>query len=171
MPSVCSLELIISRCLRMNNIQGGFFSYKDFRQSLNQPPVNARLWTGSELANMRQSLEDSEIDIVALAHDNSTAGCKLTPGMAVSMQWLKPGTTLNGHAHAWWHLFIIQSGSGVLTLDEADEVSVNCGDVLLVPAWTRHGFVNTSATESLTMLNMSNMPQMALLSNAADVMV
>ncbi|MHC8322177.1 cupin domain-containing protein [Pseudomonas sp. GB2N2] len=155
----------------MNNIQGGFFSYKDFRQSLNQPSLSARVWRGGELTDMRKNLEASEIDIVALAHDNTTDGCKLTPGMAVSMQWLKPGTTLVGHAHAWWHLFIIQSGGGALTLGDADEVSVNPGDVLLVPAWTRHGFVNTSATEPLAMLNMSNMPQMAQLSNAADVMV
>ena len=155
----------------MNNIQGGLFSYKDFRQSLNQPPVNARVWKGDELTGMRQNLKDSEVDIVALAHDDSTEGCKLTPGMAVSMQWLKPGTTLNGHAHSWWHLFIIQSGSGALTLGDADAVNVSPGDVLLVPAWTRHGFVNTSATEPLAMLNMSNMPQMAQLSSAADATV
>lgn len=128
------------------------------------------MWKDGELTDIRQSLEASEIDIVALAHDNSTEGCKLTPGMAVSMQWLKPGTELNGHAHSWWHLFIIQSGSGELTLGDAEAVSVSPGDVLLVPAWTRHGFVNTSAIESLAMLNMSNMPQMALLSNAADAM-
>ncbi|MHC8368475.1 cupin domain-containing protein [Pseudomonas sp. ZT5P21] len=155
----------------MNNIQGGFFSYKVFRQSLSQPLANARVWKGDELTDMRQRLEASEVDIVALAHDNSTEGCKLTPGMAVSMQWLKPGTALNGHAHAWWHLFIIQSGSGTLTLGDADAVYINPGDVLLVPAWTRHGFVNTSATEPLAMLNMSNMPQMAQLSNAADATV
>jgi gentisate 1,2-dioxygenase len=65
---------------------------------------------------MRQTLEASDVDIVALAHDNTLEGCQLTPGMAVSMQWLVPGSTLNGHAHAWWHLFIIQSGSGTLSL-------------------------------------------------------
>lgn len=155
----------------MNNIQGGFFSYNDFRQSLNQPPVNARVWKGNELTDMRHNLKDSEVDIVALAHDDSIEGCKLTPGMAVSMQWLKPGTMLNGHAHSWWHLFIIQSGNGTLTLADAEAVNVSPGDVLLVPAWTRHGFVNTSATEPLAMLNMSNMPQMAQLSSAADATV
>ena len=151
----------------MNNVQGAFFSYKDFRQSLHQPPLGARVWTADELAEVRQRLETSEVDIVALAHERTIEGCKLTPGMAVSMQWLKPGTVLNGHVHAWWHLFIIQSGSGALTLGEADEVGVSAGDVLLVPAWTRHGFVNTSATEPLTMLNMSNMPQMELLAGSA----
>ncbi|VVP13618.1 hypothetical protein PS838_03467 [Pseudomonas fluorescens] len=151
----------------MNNVQGAFFSYKDFRQSLHQPPAGARVWKAAELAGVRQSLESSEVDIVALAHERTIEGCKLTPGMAVSMQWLKPGTVLNGHVHAWWHLFIIQSGSGALTLGEADEVGVSAGDVLLVPAWTRHGFVNTSATEPLAMLNMSNMPQMELLTGSA----
>lgn len=151
----------------MNNVQGAFFSYKDFRQSLHQPLVSARVWKAAELAGVRQGLESSEVDIVALAHERTIEGCKLTPGMAVSMQWLKPGTVLNGHVHAWWHLFIIQSGSGALTLGDADEVGVSAGDVLLVPAWTRHGFVNTSATEPLAMLNMSNMPQMELLAGSA----
>jgi gentisate 1,2-dioxygenase len=154
----------------MNNVQGAFFSYKDFRQSLHQPPLSARVWKEGELTDMRERLAASEIDIIALAHDNSVEGCKLTPGMAVSMQWLIPGSELNGHAHAWWHLFIIQSGSGELTLGDADAVSIGQGDVLLVPAWTPHGFVNTSATEPLAMLNLSNMPQMALLSNAGDRM-
>lgn len=155
----------------MNNVRGGFFSYKDFRQSLKRSPGSARVWKQDELVDMRQSLAASEVDIVALAHDNSLEGCRLMPGMAVSMQWLIPGSTLTGHAHSWWHLFIIQSGSGTLTLGDADAVNISPGDVLLVPAWTRHGFVNTSATEPLAMLNMSNMPQMALLSNAADATV
>ena len=46
----------------MNNIQGGFFSYKDFHQSLTRPPVNARVWKGDELTDMRQSLAASEVD-------------------------------------------------------------------------------------------------------------
>ena len=152
----------------MNNVQGAFFSYKDFRQSLDRQPIKPRVWKGAELSDMRQILEASDVDIIALAHDNTLEGCQLTPGMAVSMQWLVPGSTLDGHAHAWWHLFVIQCGSGVLTLGDADEVNVSSGDVLLVPAWTRHGFVNTSKHEPLAMLNMSNMPQMALLSNFAD---
>lgn len=152
----------------MNNLQGAFFSYKDFRQSLDRQPIKPRVWKGTELSDLRQTLENSDVDIVALAHGNHTDGCQLTPGMAVSMQWLVPGSTLAGHAHAWWHLFIIQSGSGALSLGEAEDVNVAPGDVLLVPAWTRHGFVNTSATEPLAMLNISNMPQMALLSNHVD---
>ena len=95
----------------MNNVQGAFFSYKDFRQSLDRQPIKPRVWRCSELGDMRQTLEASDVDIVALAHDNTLEGCQLTPGMAVSMQWLVPGSTLTGHAHAWWHLFIIQSGS------------------------------------------------------------
>jgi gentisate 1,2-dioxygenase len=152
----------------MGNFQGAFFLYKDFRNSLHHKPTSPKVWKGAELADLPQLLEASEVDIVALAHDKSKEGCEVTPGMAVAMQWLKPGVVLNGHAHSWWHLFVIQSGHGLLTLGDADEVNVSSGDVLLVPAWTRHGFVNTSAVQPLAMLNMSNMPQMALLSNFAD---
>lgn len=152
----------------MDNVQGAFFSYKDFRQSLHHRPVSPRVWKGTELADMRRTPDDSEVDIVTLAHDKSIDGCEVTPGMAVAMQWLAPGAVLNGHSHSWWHLFVIQSGNGTLTLGDADEASVSSGDVLLVPAWTKHGFVNTSTDEQLAMLNMSNMPQMALLSNFAD---
>jgi hypothetical protein len=51
----------------MNNVQGVVFSYNDFRQSLHQPPVSARVWKGGELTDIRQSLLASEVDIVALA--------------------------------------------------------------------------------------------------------
>jgi gentisate 1,2-dioxygenase len=152
----------------MNSVQGAFFSYKDFRQSLVQQPLKPRVWKDVELTAMRKSLEASDVDIVALAHHSSLDGCSLTPGMAVSMQWLIPGAELIGHVHAWWHLFIIQSGNGTLTLGDAEAVGVGSGDVLLVPAWTRHGFVNTSATEPLAMLNISNMPQALLLANHND---
>ena len=151
----------------MNNVQGAFFPYKEFRQSLHEQQHGARVWTEGELVAMRQKLATSEVDIVALAHDESIEGCRLTPGMAVSMQWLIPGSALQGHVHCWWHLFVIQSGTGTLTLDDEAPVIIGQGDVLLVPAWARHGFVNTSSTEPLAMLNMSNMPQMALLSSSA----
>jgi gentisate 1,2-dioxygenase len=152
----------------MDNFQGAFFSYKDFRQSLHHQPTSPKVWKGTELAGLPQALAASEVDIVALAHDKSVEGCEVTPGVAIAMQWLKPGVVLNGHAHSWWHLFVIQSGNGLMTLGAADEVNVSSGDVLLVPAWTRHGFVNTRVDAPLAMLNMSNMPQMALLSNFAD---
>lgn len=158
----------MSRCLHMNDIQGDFFPYTEFRQSLKQPPLGAKVWKSSELVSQRQSLEASEVDIVALAHHNSVEGCRLAPGMAVSMQWLKPGAVLDGHAHAWWHLFIIQSGHGELTLGDAPPASIAAGDVLLVPAWTRHGFVNTSESLPLAMLNISNMPQVAQLGGSAN---
>ena len=154
----------------MNDIKGGYFPYQAFRESLNRPPKTAKVWRRDELAELRQSLDASDVDIVALAQHNSTDGCNLMPGMAVSMQWLKPGSALNGHAHAWWHLFIIQSGSGELTLGDAQAVSVSTGDVLLVPAWTRHGFVNSSS-QPLAMLNISNMPQMAQLSSCPEATV
>lgn len=152
----------------MNNVRGAFFSYKDFRESLHHQPVSPRVWTGAELTDLRQTLETTEVDTVALARDSSLKGCEAMPGLAMAMQWLKPGVVLNGHAHSWWHLFVIQAGCGALTLGDADEVGVSAGDVLLVPAWTRHGFINTSHDEALAMLNLSNMPQMALLSNFSD---
>lgn len=161
---------ITSRCVRMSDIKGGYFPYQAFRESLNRPPLSARVWRCDDLADQRRSLEAGNVDIVALAHHNSTDGCNLLSGMAVSMQWLKPGGTLNGHAHAWWHLFIIQSGSGELTLGDAQAVTVSTGDVLLVPAWTRHGFINSSS-QPLAMLNLSNMPQMAQLGGSADAVV
>ena len=55
----------------MNNVQGAFFSYKVFRQSLDQQPIRPRVWKGAELSDMRQTLEASDVDIIALAHDNT----------------------------------------------------------------------------------------------------
>jgi gentisate 1,2-dioxygenase len=152
----------------MSGLHGEFFSYKDFRQSLHHRPLSPKVWSHAQLTDMRQTLESADVDIVALATAPTLDGCEVTPGVAMAMQWLNPGTELKGHAHAWWHLFIIQSGHGSLTLGEASPVAVSPGDVLLVPAWTTHGFSNRDGNETLAMLNLSNMPQMALLANFAD---
>ncbi|WP_323161709.1 cupin domain-containing protein [Pseudomonas fluorescens] len=152
----------------MNDIRGDFFSYKDFRRSLHHQTLSPKVWTRTQLTNERQALASEDVDIVALTSAADTAGCEVAPGMAMAMQWLNPGVQLKGHAHAWWHLFIIQSGRGYLTLGDAAPVAVGPGDVLLVPAWNTHGFDNIEGEEPLAMLNLSNMPQMALLSNFAD---
>ena len=41
----------------MDNFQGAFFSYKDFRQSLHHRTQSPKVWKGTELAGMRQTLE------------------------------------------------------------------------------------------------------------------
>lgn len=145
--------------------QGAFFNYQHFRESLKQSPAPARVWNATAMGQTRDQLMKTGVDIVAFASEQSLDGCELIPGMVVSMQWLKPGDTLKGHSHSWWHLFIIQTGCGQVVIGDHQTVQINPGDVILVPAWNEHGFVNTSASEPLSMLNLSNMPQVSALAS------
>ncbi|UUQ66611.1 cupin domain-containing protein [Pseudomonas fuscovaginae UPB0736] len=152
----------------MDTFKGSFFTYQDFRDSLQGESPRPQVWKGADLANLQRDMQPGDTDIVALSSESSIGGCEILPGTVISMQWLNPGSTLNQHAHTWWHLFIIQSGQGQLTLGDAQPVPVSAGDVIVVPAWNSHGFVNGSVDEALVMLNISNMPQVAALSNFAD---
>ena len=149
----------------MNDTQGAFFNYQHFRENLKQGPVQPRIWNTATMDQLRDQFIGTEVDIVALATDESIKCCELVPGMAMAMQWLEPGHTLQGHSHSWWHLFIIQRGLGELLIGDRDPLPISPGDVLMIPAWTDHGFVNTSSTEPLSMLNLSNMPQISALAN------
>jgi gentisate 1,2-dioxygenase len=149
----------------MNDTHGAFFNYQDFRENLKQSLPQPRIWNTAALDRIRGEFIGTEVDTVALATGDSIHCCEVVAGMAMAMQWLEPGHTMQGHRHSWWHLFIIQKGLGELVIGNRDPLPISAGDVLLIPAWTDHGFANTSSTEPLSMLNLSNMPQVSALAN------
>lgn len=150
----------------MNSIKGTFSDYQQFREQLEQGPPRPQAWSSAAMSQLRSQLLGTDVDIVALATDTSIKGCELIPGNSLSMQWVEPNKTLRSHSHAWWHLFIIQAGQGELRLAQQPPLPIGPGDVCFIPAWADHGFLNTSSTEVLAMLNLSNIPQVHALGSA-----
>jgi gentisate 1,2-dioxygenase len=82
------------------------------------------------------------------------------------MQVVKPGAATRPHAHAWWHLFVVQAGQGTMRLGDAETpTSLDRGDVVMVPAWCAHSIENRAKQDDLILMSLTNLPQQAGLSN------
>lgn len=91
---------------------------------------------------------------------------QIVPGTSMTFQVVRPCQRTKAHAHAWWHLFFARSGTGSVVFDEIDDATtLNKGDILLIPAWRIHYFVNEAMHDDFVLLNMSNLPQQAALGN------
>jgi mannose-6-phosphate isomerase-like protein (cupin superfamily) len=65
---------------------------------------------------------------------------------------IEPGGGTARHAHDEHELFIILSGSGVMTIED-DQQPVGAGQGVLIPQGSRHDLANASPSERLVFLN------------------
>lgn len=149
------------------SVQAGMvFPYTKYREHFRPDSQQAVTWKWADLAVMLNDSRHTERGTLTLSTDNSASGCELLPGAAISMQVVKPGASTRPHAHAWWHLFVVQKGSGTMRLGDAEaSTSLGRGDVVLVPAWCAHSIENLSAQDDLILMSLTNLPQQADLSN------
>jgi gentisate 1,2-dioxygenase len=125
-------------------------------------------WSWSAILQSLSASTQGERGSLTLSKSGEASGCELLPGMAITVQVVAAGSRTRPHAHSWWHLFVVRSGSGraVLGRDEGEQDvrQLRAGDMLLLPAWTSHQFDNGGA-EDLILLSISNLPQQAALAN------
>lgn len=121
-------------------------------------------WSWPAIASALDAAPPAERGSLTLSADGTPGGCEMLPGMAINVQQVPAGGSTRAHAHAWWHLFFVRSGSALAFVGRDDGRRLGPGDLLLVPAWNHHRFDNDS-TEDLVMLSMSNLPQQASLAN------
>jgi len=62
---------------------------------------------------------------------------------------LRPGEEIGAEVHDVDQFFRFESGSGKALLDDTYSYDLSDGDVLVIPAGTRHNIVNTSSSEPL----------------------
>jgi len=85
---------------------------------------------------------------VRIIHPSSSVAASKLLGLSVL--YVPPGARMDLHEHEAEEVYVIQSGSGeMLYADGSRPVSV--GDYVYLPAWARHGIVNTGR-EMLTVL-------------------
>ncbi|MFD9094943.1 cupin domain-containing protein [Streptomyces collinus] len=143
---------------------GRQFPYLEFRRRHVRETPAPVVWPWETLAGELAEAEHSEYGTLTLAGPDG--GHEIVPGTSMTFQSVRPGERTTPHAHSWWHLYFVRSGSGVLVLDETDEsTELSDGDVLLIPAWWAHHFENRGTEGDLLLLNMSNLPQQAALHN------
>lgn len=91
--------------------------------------------------------------------------------LSVTVQVIKSGEDTTPHSHSFWHLYVLISGAGKLILDGKPPATIVSGDVIYVPAWSEHQFINHEH-ENLVLYVIQNLPGMAkqgtLLRNDGD---
>lgn len=147
-------------------INGSIFNYQRYRDHFSVKSAAPALWRWQNLSQILREVEQKERGALALSLGESGDDCEILPGFSMTLQVVKPGGRTRPHAHSWWHLFYMQQGTGKAFLgDQSDEATLKCGDVLLVPAWCSHCFMNEAQDEDLIMMVLGNLPQQLELSN------
>lgn len=154
----------------MSTFDGHMLPYARFRNDLKLRAESAApvTWTQEAVNCALERAMDAEIPglaLLALSRTPELGGCETVPGVSLSVQSLGAGNRTPHHAHAWWHIYVVQSGSGLLTYgDGAPARRISLGDVVFIPGWCPHGLENDQEAPFLT-LNISNMAQQADLAN------
>lgn len=71
---------------------------------------------------------------------------------------LRPGEEIGNEVHDVDQFFRFESGRGKALLNGVDSYDVDDGDVLIVPAGTRHNIINTSPSETLRLYSLYSPP-------------
>jgi len=151
----------------MSVLNGTVYPYSSYREHFCQHGgPEAATWKWADLVAMLSASRHTERGTLTLSTIGNAEGCELLPGAAISLQVVKPASSTRPHTHSWWHLFIVQAGSGTMYLGRAQEpTSLNRGDLVLVPAWCLHAITNLSNTDDLILMSLTNLPQQAALDN------
>ncbi|WP_028226999.1 cupin domain-containing protein [Paraburkholderia ferrariae] len=145
--------------------RGKLFEYNQYRSHFADAQPNAVAWAWSDIVTGLAASRHGERGTFTLSKDGAAAGCEILPGMAVNVQVVQAGASTRPHAHAWWHLFVVQSGSGTAYLGaDPEPVRLATRDLLLVPAWCDHAF-QCDPHDALILFSASNLPQQTGLGN------
>ncbi|MFI6054535.1 cupin domain-containing protein [Streptomyces violascens] len=142
---------------------GSRFPYPEFKKRYDIPRQDPVLWQWAELSNELGGVEHPERGTLALSLPDGSA--EVLRDVAVAYQVVPAGERTSPHAHSWYHLFVVQTGTGTVTFhDRSETTELNTGDILLVPAGAWHYFDNPTG-QDLVLLNLMNIPLLAHLGN------
>ncbi|MFD0448631.1 cupin domain-containing protein [Streptomyces indonesiensis] len=145
---------------------GGQFPYPDFKKRYDTLLPEPVVWRWADTSGQLSDTEHPERGTLALSLPNGSA--EIIRDVAVAYQVIPAGKNTTPHAHTWYHLFVVQAGTGTVTFHDTSETTdLSLGDLLLVPAWSLHHF-NNPTSQSLVLLNLMNIPLLAELGNLAS---
>ncbi|WP_051966164.1 cupin domain-containing protein [Kitasatospora mediocidica] len=143
---------------------GSRFPYPDFKKRYDTERQEPVVWRWAELAQDLGSADHPERGTLALSLPDGSA--EIVRDTAVAYQVVPAEGRTTAHAHSWYHLFVVRSGTGTVVFEPAGErTELNPGDIMLVPAWSLHRFENPGAQGDLVLLNLMNIPLLSQLGN------
>jgi gentisate 1,2-dioxygenase len=143
--------------------EGRTVKYEDYRSHFDQIQELGAHWSWSSLLTELEAARHGERGSLTLSSSGDTSGCELIPGLSINVQVVPAASVTRSHAHAWWHIFLVQEGRATAILGETRR-ELAPSDLLLVPAWVTHRFENSNGYR-LILLSFSNLPQQRSLSN------
>jgi gentisate 1,2-dioxygenase len=147
---------------------GGLLPYMAFRNELKARTTSATVWPWHEIAGAAiegRKGDQPNLALLALSRTGALEGCEVVPGLSLSVQSLGPGASTPLHDHSWWHIYLVQAGSGVIISgEEKSSRTLVANDVVFIPGWCLHALRNESDGPFVT-LNVSNIAEQANLAN------
>ncbi|WP_321893688.1 cupin domain-containing protein [Paraburkholderia tropica] len=148
--------------------QGDILEFSSYLEQTARPSQDAVVWKWHEVAAALASRPHNVQGTLVLADGEAIDRATIAPGLSLVIQVLKAGETTKPHRHSFWHLYIVRSGSGEVSLGaDLRRQRLVEGDVSFVPAWYTHAVHNLQDDASLVLFRLQNLPQNASLGTLA----
>ncbi|CAB3764220.1 cupin domain-containing protein [Paraburkholderia solisilvae] len=152
---------------------GGLIPFAHYLSIASRTPPRPAHWSAKAIADATGRFPHGERGTAALVPCEEGFGdpgsVEAAPGISLTLQIVEPQQGTRPHRHAFWHLYLVVAGDGVGHVasegdrHDAAAYSLVAGDVLYVPAWATHSFVNPDSTTPLMLYALQNLPQLAAL--------
>jgi len=140
---------------------GAILPFAEYLAQNRRKRPSSVIWRWSDLEEAIARARHGERGTIALADPNSADPATIAPGLSAAVQIVKHGDRTAPHAHSFWHLYFVHSGSGLVLVDEdATGTPIGAGDCVFIPAWSSHAFAN-AGREPLVLFALQNLPLMA----------
>jgi gentisate 1,2-dioxygenase len=141
----------------MMPIEGEIVSFPEYLDRNIRPRSAAVVWKGAAITAAMSRYPRTERGTIAFMNPGQSGGVAIAPGLSAAIQEIAPGEQTTPHAHSFWHLYLVRAGSGVAVIDN-DRIEFQDGDMLFVPAWAQHAFLNTTDNRVLSLMALQNLP-------------
>jgi gentisate 1,2-dioxygenase len=141
--------------------EGGTIPFGDYLECVAPKRARPVIWRAGEIAERLGATAIDERGTLALIDPNGAGKAAIAPGTSCVIQVVPPARRTGVHSHSFWHLCLVRSGSGGVSLgDDGAEDALSAGDTLFIPAWCPHAFSN-SGSAPLVMMVIQNLPGVA----------
>ncbi|WP_237388374.1 cupin domain-containing protein [Xenorhabdus sp. Sc-CR9] len=118
------------------------------------------VWSKSHIFHQLITQDFTSRGALFLSNPNRTFDGETVHDLSVTIQIIKPEDSTTKHSHSFWHLYFVMSGRGEIILENKNPAIIVNGDVIYVPAWIEHKFINCEH-ENLILYVTQNLPSMA----------
>lgn len=144
-------------------IQGATISFDEYRTKALRKRKTPIIWKWIKMSEMLKSAKHHPRGSLVLSSSDENDPATIAPGLSFTIQVIKPGENTQYHQHSFWHLYIVNSGQGFVSLENENiKHELTTGDALFIPAWYSHQFANETNL-SFILFAIQNLPQQAAL--------